>query len=479
MGRTIRGITAAVLLGTLLLISGPAQAQYTVLSQYGNFSDCDTMTRGIYIVWWDNNWNLAANATVLLDSMSSYRNVCLDQLGMFDPPNPMDGHYYNIYLHQSGDLFPSWFGNGQGTDQNGYPYLTLPGPGGGSWVNVAHETFHIFQYSANSPGFAYNGDSQWYIEASANWFAARQNPGADRVYVEGESLVRLPHVPLWLSYDNFPAYYPQNWQRYVHQYAMAMFLTYMSDFGGVPETDLSHSFYVGTTELPQEYFFDQLGGSAFRTVFIDWAAHMTDHFDFLPANQIAALENEWVDYADPLDDNEFIATFLNAGSNGWSRPVDSLITTGWSFNTYRLYNTQNTSYTFELAGDATGSAGSPTYFQGLVIIQSTVNGTSFHDLNMQNDQDGELTLALAPTDTTAYFIIASMPEVFTGVDQRYGYDMRISASPVGIAEEGPAHRPARIVSRHDMLGREVAPTFPGVQVLHYDDGSVRKVVVRR
>ena len=46
---------------------------------------------------------------------------------MADPPNPAAGHYYNVYLHhsgQDGDSLPQW-GMGQGTDPYGLPFLTI------------------------------------------------------------------------------------------------------------------------------------------------------------------------------------------------------------------------------------------------------------------------------------------------------------------------------------------------------------------
>ena len=293
----------------LFCFSTPSTAQpYTINSEFSNTIDYGYVTDGIYIVWWDNEWDYEDDALVLLTYMNPYRDYCLNELEMEDPPNPRDGFYYNVYLHRGDDDFPSGWGNGQGTDANGYPYLTLPIGAHLDWVNVAHETFHIFQYSATSPGFAYSGDSQWYIEASANWFAAIQNEQVDGAFLEAESLVRLPHVALWLSFDNFPDEYPENWQRYVHQYALALFLYYMSEHTDVPDEIITNGLYAGTNDLPQEYFFNQLGAEVFRGHFLDWAARMTNHFDFLPANQIARFELEWDDYADPEDENEFITT---------------------------------------------------------------------------------------------------------------------------------------------------------------------------
>lgn len=418
------------MLFTMLTIT-TGQAQYSINSEFGNLVDCDTLTSGIYIVWWDNNWDYSNDAQLLLDHMESYRDVCLNELELQDPPNPVDGYYYNVYLHRSDDLFPSWWGNGQGTDSNGYPYLTLPIGAHNDWVNVAHETFHVFQYSSNSPGYAYSGDSQWYIEASANWFAALQNLAAEDAFLEAESLIRLPHVALWLSYDNFPPTYPQNWQRYVHQYALALLLFYLSEETDIPDEIITEGLYAGTTQLPQEYFFYQMGAEIFRGHFIDWAAHMTNHFDFLPANQIARFELEWDNYADPNDSYEFIAEYQDEGTNGWITPDDWVTPGAWAFNTYKINNTGTDSYTFQLDGDLFGDHGSPSFFQGKILVQNTSTGASFYDLEMSSAQQGSLTLNLTPEDEAIYFIVASMPEVFTDVEQLYHYSINITKGVLG------------------------------------------------
>ena len=53
------------------------------------------------------------------------------------------------------------------------------------------------------------GDSQWYIEAAANWFSALQNPNIDEKFLEAESLVRLPHVALRVVADRVEDLRPQ------------------------------------------------------------------------------------------------------------------------------------------------------------------------------------------------------------------------------------------------------------------------------
>jgi hypothetical protein len=464
----------------VFLFSFISRAQLTINDVFADPAECSYITRDIYVVWWDNNFDYTAEVDIMLDQMIDYRNTCLNELNMLDPPNVIDGYYYNVYLHGDGGYFDVYgWGNGQGTDSNGYPYLTLPYPIITDLVNLAHETFHIFQYNANSPGFAYSGDSQWYIEASANWFAARQNITAPRAFIEAESLVRLPHVPVWLSYDNFPATYPQNWQRYVHQYAMALFLYYMTDIAAVSPNLITEGFFAGTTELPQEYLFNQIGSTDYRNYFTDWAAHMTNDFDFISAQQAAANEMEWNNYADPADDNEFTETFGNSGTNGWYLPQNPFVTNAWSFNTYKLNNTDNAVYTFEINGEQNGTYGDPAYFQGKVLVRNTAGDASFYDVPMVNDWEGSLSLDLTSDDEEVYFIIASMPEIFEDNNpefQLFPYEIRISNSNIlGISDFKTSEPKKTEIARYNLLGQRITEQASGIQIILYSDGSAKKI----
>jgi hypothetical protein len=473
--------TFYLFLFVILLSPTQINAQLTINTTFGDLNECDTMTRGVYIVWWDKDYNFDAQVDVTLDSMLSYREICLNDMLMSDPPNVLDGHYYNVYIHNPGDaggFFNSYgWGNGQGTDGNGYPFLTLPNGVLNDFTNTAHETFHIFQYNATAPGFAYSGDSQWYIEASANWFAAKQNMGNNRAFVEAESLVRMPHVPLWLSFNNFPATYPSNWQRYVHQYAMALQLYYLTDVANISDDIITSGMYSGTTEMPQEYMYNQIGGANYRQHFINWAAHMTNDFDFITATQAATNLNEWNTYADLSDDNEFIAVYDNEGSNGWVSPTDDRITNAWSFNTYKLLNNENEFYTFELKPTAEGSFGTPSYFQGKLVIKNDITGTVFYDLSNFGGSLQSLTnFELSANDTEVFLIVASMPEIFQDNNssfQLFPYEARITKGSISGLEELNAD--VYEIQRCNLMGQKVTKDAGGFQIIRYSNGTSQKV----
>ena len=102
----------------------------TLQTYWGSEESLDHVTRGIFVAWWDRKFDHSHEADVLLDTLLSIREDCLINLGMSDPPNPAAGHFYNVYLHhsgQDGDSLPEGWGMGQGTDPFGLPFLTIGG----------------------------------------------------------------------------------------------------------------------------------------------------------------------------------------------------------------------------------------------------------------------------------------------------------------------------------------------------------------
>ncbi|MCH2044103.1 MAG: hypothetical protein MK212_08160, partial [Saprospiraceae bacterium] len=134
------------LIGLILFLTNfQSNAQYTILTDFGSLTTCDTMTRGPFCVWWDNSFSTPANVSAFLDSLNRYREICINDLGMQDPINVTNGNYINYYLHEPNDLFPSYFGNFLSTDSHGNVFVTIPKGYHLYFPNAAHETFHVFQ----------------------------------------------------------------------------------------------------------------------------------------------------------------------------------------------------------------------------------------------------------------------------------------------------------------------------------------------
>ena len=95
-------------------------------SVFSTVDNCGYKTKGIFVAWWDKAYDYADEAEELLLTLVDCQNDCLNTYQMRNPPNPLDGYYYNVYIHNGHDLFPDGWAMGQGTDSNGYPYLTIP-----------------------------------------------------------------------------------------------------------------------------------------------------------------------------------------------------------------------------------------------------------------------------------------------------------------------------------------------------------------
>lgn len=198
-------------------------AQLAINSNHGNLMECDTLSRDIFIVWWDDDVQDFSNeASLLLDEMIALKDTFLNTYNMQDPIAPGLGFFINVYIHSPGnsnDFFSgNGWGNGVGNDALGGPHWTAPAGILSDSKNTAHETAHIFQWTSNSPGWQFD-DSNWFVEASAEWFALTQYPNSPTSHITAKCLTRMPHVPLWIGWTNYPNSYPQNWQRENHQYA--------------------------------------------------------------------------------------------------------------------------------------------------------------------------------------------------------------------------------------------------------------------
>ena len=125
---------------------------YSLVPRWGSKSSLSVATKGIFAIWWANKYDHYYDADLILSVLASTREDCLTNLGMFDPPNPGKGYYYNVYIHHyKDDLFPDHWWIGQASDEEGLPYIFIAY----DYINTLtlnHEAFHIFQFSSNSPG---------------------------------------------------------------------------------------------------------------------------------------------------------------------------------------------------------------------------------------------------------------------------------------------------------------------------------------
>jgi len=388
------------------------------------------VTRGIFAIWWDPLFDHGEDAEPLFETLEYIRDDCLYNLGMADPPNPAAGYFYNVYIHHGDqDLFPNGWALGQGTDPYGLPFLTVP-HGSLPSHSIYHEGFHIFQYKANSPGFAYSGDSQWYIESCAQWYMAGYFPDAENLYVEAGAIIGNPQLALWHSFGNQAPDDPASdegrpgWMYGVRQYGMHTYLRFLTEVMGVERSILTDGFYASTDLSPQEYIYTLVGSDTMRSHFADWAAHNSAGLDYLTPEQVqrALLEidlaGDW-DYFRPS-----VWQSVDKGTEGeWFRPPADLTARGWAYNVFNITNTLTTSYTFEFDADANGSQGAESFYVGRVV-RMTKQGAVYSDMTMTDGIHGMTTVPVTPEHTEVLFVVASVPEFF-GSYQHYSYQVKI------------------------------------------------------
>lgn len=400
-------------------------ADYAFQTEFGNADTLEVVTDGIFAIWWYPQFDHAEDAVQMFAQLQQIRRDCLDNLGMMDPPNPAAGFYYNVYIHHGAeDDFPEGWANGQGTDSFGMPFLTLPQGAHTDVANLYHEGFHIFQYQANAPGFAYAGDSQWYIESAAQWYLAKNLPGDENAFIEAGAISANPHLALWHSFSNQAPGDPTDWLFQVRQYGMHTYLFYLTSQASVDPDIISGGFYSGTFSSPQRYHYEQVGAENLRGYFADWAAHNTAGFDYLTPGQVARAQSEVDNVGDQDNLHPYVVTLRNTGTNGaWFRPQADLMPRGWSYNVIRIETTQAATYSFTLDADELGSEQAVGRYAARVVVKSG-DETSYSQFEMTSPQDGSASVFVSGEESTVYVIVAAVPENFEG-NQTYGYSLKI------------------------------------------------------
>jgi len=403
----------------------PFPETLTLQPAFGDPDEMEVRTQGIWAIWWYPQFDHEQDVEWMFAQLNDVRCRSLQDLAMQDPPNPGNGVYYNVYIHHGeDDAFPTEWANGQGTDSFGNPYLSLPNGAHLEAANVNHEGFHVFQYSADSPGFAYAGDSQWYIETTAQWYTAFREPTLVDTFVEAGAIDGNPQLALWHSFSNEAPGDPTDWLFQVRQYGMHTYLFYLTEFAGVNRDIITSGFYNAVRESPQQYLYDGIGGDTLRGYFADWAAHNTADFDYLLPEQVQRARAEVVAVGDPDNLNPYVAEYTDAGTAGeWVPPPTALTPRSWAYNVVRIANTQAASYEFSLRGQATGSSGAAAHLEGRVVVLQP-SGAQYSALTMDDALNGSATVSVNTTDSDVYLVIASVPESFSG-NQTFGYEYRI------------------------------------------------------
>ncbi|MEM8668156.1 MAG: hypothetical protein AAGG48_11610 [Planctomycetota bacterium] len=400
-------------------------------SLIGTTEGFEIRTNGIFAVWWDPQAGpLEPGPEVVFELLDEVRNDVRDNLGLGDPPNTAAGFYFNVFVHRGeDDRFPNFLGNGVGFEANtDLPDLALPVGLHDDRSNVLHEGFHVFQTSSSYEVVDTNPDAPWIVEASAEWYQAHRNPTDERSFVVAGSPYALPHLSWWYTPGREPEGVTDDngWLYGVREYAMSSFLYYLTNIESVDPAVIAGVYATDSTLTAQEYIFNEVGGDNLREMFADWAVRNAAGLDFLSPEQVDFALNELAAETTPDEVKNNILELDASEADGTFEPSQELTPGGWAYNSIKINNTSDTTYTIDVMGDATGSQGAAAHFEARVAVVNQ-GTTTYFDVPMAGTTNGRFTLDATENDSEIYIVVASTPDQLTGT-QTYGYQIDISTS---------------------------------------------------
>ncbi|MEM6778486.1 MAG: dockerin type I domain-containing protein [Planctomycetota bacterium] len=401
-------------------------------SQVGTTEGFEVRTQGIFAVWWDPTVgpiNPGADAVFAL--LEETREDVITNLGFSDPPNPESGYFFNVFVHRGeDDRFPNFFGNGVGFEApNDLPDLAIPEGLHDDRSNMLHEAYHVFQTSSSYEVVDTNPDAVWIIEGSAEWYQASRNPTEPRSFIVAGSPYALPHLPWWYTPGQEPdgVVNDNGWLYGVRDYAMSSFLYYLTNVESVDPSIIAGVYTTNSELTAQEYIFNEVGGDSLREMFADWAARNAAGLDFLTDEQVDVALNELAAETTPGEIKNNVLELSDDEANGVFRPDSELTPGGWAYNSIKINNSRDMTYTIDVLGDATGSDGAASHFEARVAV---VNGdtTTYEDIAMDDNRSGQFILNTTSADSEIYIVIASVPDQLGG-RQTFDYQVEISSQP--------------------------------------------------
>ncbi|MEM6689483.1 MAG: dockerin type I domain-containing protein [Planctomycetota bacterium] len=403
-------------------------------SQLGTTEGFEIRTNGIFAVWWDPQAGpIEPGADAVFELLNEVRTDVQSNLGLGDPPNTAAGYYFNVFVHRGeDDRFPNFFGNGVGFEANTeLPDLAMPVGLHDDRSNVLHEGFHVFQTSSNYEVVDTNPDAPWIVEASAEWYQAHRNPTDARSFIVAGSPYALPHLSWWYTPGREPEGVTEDngWLYGVREYAISSFLYYLTNIESVDPAVIAGVYATNSDLTAQEYIYNQVGGDNLREMYADWAARTAAGLEYLSTEQVEVALNELNAQATPDEIKNNIVELNDAEANGSFSPSQELTPGGWAYNSIKINNTRDATYTIDIFGDANGSQGASSHFEARVAV---VNGqsTTYHDVTMADNLTGQFVLNATSADSEIYLVIASTPDQLVGT-QTYDYQVNISSSVAG------------------------------------------------
>ncbi len=322
-----------------------------------------------FVIRWGNRGGVtAAEVERLAEALEDSWLELVDLQG-HSVPYGADEFKFNVYIGGSGDGTPS-DGGAAGyftTDSAGWPMVvvgaaTLDDPDYAD-ITAAHELYHAIQ--AGTGRYAYEGESAWFWEASAEWAAATVYPSNVYYAVFLFSYAFLPHYPV-----NFFDYPDRGELPEYYQYGAFIVPFHLSEITAdralIRDVWMAPSPASDPLSMIQRLMDDR--GLSFDEAFVDHAARMVT-YDYPEGRDYEYL----VDYYAPYyseSSNTVAASVGPGGTDGLVAAPRSLVPYRYGYNGIRIDIGDATELSVQVEGDAEGSRGSAAQWGARLVTHS-------------------------------------------------------------------------------------------------------------
>ncbi|MEC7987011.1 MAG: DUF6055 domain-containing protein [Myxococcota bacterium] len=369
-----------------------------------------------------------SEATIVLEEFERSWTYEVQEM-QYPAPLGSDGHYFNVYLGDSGNGAPSSYGNAgyYTVDDDGWPMIVIDYQSivtADSFSVIPHEFFHAVQHACDS--YDYEAKAAWYWEASAVWIESMVYPQDPNYAAFLFGFAFLPHKSL-----GFFDYFDSGALQEYYQYGAFIFPRYLTDYH-VDDFVVRDSWVnARNAEEPlawfESYFADQ--GQDFDEILIDFAARNT-HWDYPHQNWYTYYLDYYTEYY-PSDDYSITQGIHSSGTVGFAEVSRALLPERYGVNYLRMNGSNMDSIQIDIEGESSGDAGSIARWHATVVREQ--DGSIAYQTVPFEEHRGSLLLSdVYPTETITLVVMPSSETWEWGESFSYRYSF---SEPVSNTEE--------------------------------------------
>lgn len=348
------------------------------------------------------------------------------------PPAGTDEFLMNVYIGNTGGAAPETdvVGGWVVVDDEGYPLIVMhpdfleQSTTEYIGATLAHEFFHTIQFSSglftidDTQSDEYLQRYYWFWEASADWVAEEQYPSIGATFVGAYEM--LPEVGL--EYVDYP---DTGSLVEAHHYGAAIFLRYLTEFGGDPTivNRVWREAQPGVTPVKAMATLVEARGLTLSETLLRSAAHIAV-WDFKNNDAYRASRDSMLE-SYPHGDHSISLELAGTG-DAWVQAPAATLPMRLGYNVTRLKLPQKGHLEIDFQGAAVGSDGSPAVF-GALAIKQTANGPVYLELPM-NGLQATAQLDLDGTETSVLLVVAALPAASVTAET-FSYSVRMRPAP--------------------------------------------------